>query len=184
MSPELSAKRIELLREMLPGLSRVAVLWNADNPGATHHAAVMERAIAQLGLACLRFPVRGPNDFADAVQAATRAGAEVLDVVDDTALTHHRAQLLGLAAQHGLPVGSMYKDFAEAGGLIAYAPNLPAIYRRAAYYVDRLLQGAKPADLPVEQPTQFDLVINLKTAQHLGLTIPPAVLYQADQVIR
>jgi putative ABC transport system substrate-binding protein len=184
MSPELSARRIELLREILPGLSRVAVLWNANNPGATHHAAVMERAIAQLGLACLPFPVRGPSDFAAAIQAATRAGAEVLDVVDDTALTHHRAQLLGLAAQHALPVGSMYKDFAEAGGLIAYAPNLPAIYRRAAYYVNRLLQGAKPAALPVEQPTQFDLVINLKTAKQLGITIPPTVLYQADQVIR
>ena len=184
MQPEYNAKRLELLREILPGLSRVAVLFNANNQGAALNAAGLERASAQLGLAFLPLPVSGPSDFAGAFQAATRAGAEALDVIDDTALTHHRAQILRLAAKHALPVGSMYKDFAMAGGLFAYGPNTSAIYRRMAYYVDRILQGAKPADLPVEQPTQFDLVINLKTAKQLGVTFPPTILYRADTVIR
>jgi putative ABC transport system substrate-binding protein len=118
------------------------------------------------------------------VQAATRERADALVVFDDTALTQYRAQILRLAAQHALPVASIYKDFAEAGGLIAYGPSLPALYRRAAYYVDRILQGAKPSALPVERPMQFELVINLKTAQALGLTIPPHLLFQADEVIK
>jgi putative ABC transport system substrate-binding protein len=181
---ELAAKRLQLLTELLPGLSRVAVLFNADNLGGTVIMEEMERASAPLGLQVLRLPVRGPSDFAAAFQAATRARAEALAVLDDAAVTKYREQILHLAAQHALPVGSMYRDFAEAGGLIAYGPNLPAIYRRAAYYVDRILKGAKPEDLPVEQPTQFDLVINLKTAEQLGITIPPEVLYQADKVIQ
>ena len=111
------------------------------------------QASAPLGLAVLRLPVRGPSDFPGALQAATRAHAEALAVLDDTAITQHRTPILGLAAQHALPVGSIYKDFAEAGGLIAYGPNLPALYRRAVYYVERILQGAKPSELPVERPT-------------------------------
>jgi putative ABC transport system substrate-binding protein len=182
---ELFAKRIELLREILPGLARVAVLFNADNPGSTLNVAEIERASAQLGLqVALPLPVRGPRDFSGALQAAIQARAEALAVLDDTAVTQHRRQLLTLAAQHALPVGSIYKDFAEAGGLIAYGPSLPALYRRAVYYVDRILQGAKPADLPVEQPMKFELVLNLKTAKELGLTIPPHILFQADEVIK
>jgi putative ABC transport system substrate-binding protein len=184
MHTELSAKRLELLRELLPGLARVVVLFNTGNPSHPPQIAELEHASAQLGLALLPLPVREPSDFPDAFQAATRARAEVLIVLDDTALTQHRGQLLTLAATHALPVVSRYKDFTEAGGLIAYGPSLPALYRRAAYYVDRILQGAKPADLPVEQPMQFELVINLKTAQALGLTIPPHLLFQADEVIR
>ena len=183
MQPEQNAKRIELLREILPGFSRLAVLFNADNPGATLNAAEQERASAQMGLTFLPLPVRAPSDFPGAFEAAARARAEVLDVLDDTRPTHHRAEILRLAAKHALPVGSIYKNFAEAGGLFAYGPNLPAVYRRAAYYVDRILQGAKPANLPVEQPSTFDLVINLKTAKALGLTIPPSLLARADQVI-
>jgi putative ABC transport system substrate-binding protein len=162
----------------------VAVLYNADNLGSSSIMEEMARASAPLGLQVLRLPVRGPSDFAAAFQAATRARAEALAVLDDAAVTKHRRPILDLAAQHALPVGSISKDFAEAGGLIAYGPNLPALYRRAAYYVERILPGAKPADLPVEPPTPFDLVINLKTATHLGIPIPPAVLYQADMVIR
>jgi putative ABC transport system substrate-binding protein len=123
------------------------------------------------------------SDFAGAFQAASRARAEALAVVDDTAITRHRGQILALAAHHSLPVVSIYKDFAEAGGLIAYGPNLPALYRRAAHYVDRILKGTKPSDLPIEEPTKFELVINLKTAKALGLTIPPSLLLRADQVI-
>jgi putative tryptophan/tyrosine transport system substrate-binding protein len=183
MHTEFSAKRLELLREILPGLSRVVGLFNADNPSHTPQIAELEHASAQLGLALLPLPVRDPSDLPGAFQAATRARAEALIVLDDTAITQQRGQILTLAATHALPVISRYKDFTEAGGLIAYGPSLPALYRRAAYYVDRILQGAKPADLPVEQPMKFELVINLKTAQALGLTIPPTLLFQADEVI-
>ena len=184
MHLEQHVKRFELLREILPTLSRVAILINANNPGSLLNAAGIERASAQLGLAFLTLPVRGPSDFPGAFQAATRAGAKALVISDDTFLTQHRVQLLKLAAKHALPVATRYKDFAEAGGLIAYGPNLPALYRRAAYYVDRILKGTKPTDLPVEQPTEFYFIINLKTAKALGITIPPIVLYQADEVIR
>ena len=118
------------------------------------------------------------------MQAATREHVEALIVFDDTAITQHRAPLLRLAAQHALPVASIYKDFAEAGGLLAYGPSLPALYRRAVYYVDRILQGVKPSELPVERPTKFELVLNLKTAEALGITISPTLLFQADEVIQ
>jgi putative ABC transport system substrate-binding protein len=181
---DLGLKRMQVLKEILPGISRVGMLFNADNPGAKLNLAEIEEVSAQLGLAFLPLPVRGPSDFPGALQAATRERAEALVVFDDTAITQHRTQLLRLAAQHALPVASIYKDFAEAGGLIAYGPSLPALYRRAAYYVDRILQGAKPSELPVERPMKFELVINLKTAQGLGLTIPPSLLFQADEVIK
>ena len=181
---DLSLKRIQVLKEILPGLSRVGALVNADNPATKLNLDEIAEVSAELGLAFLPLPVQGPSDFPGAVQAATRAHAEALVVFDDTALTQQRAQLLKLAAQHALPVASIYKDFAEAGGLLAYGPSLPALYRRAAYYVDRILQGAKPSELPVERPMQFELVINLKTAKALGLTIPSTVLFQATEVIQ
>ena len=184
MHAELSAKRIELLKEILPGLSRVVVLFNADNPGQAPQIAELELASAQMGLAFLPLPVRGPSDFPGAFQAATRARAEALFVLDDTTVTQHRAEILRLAAHHALPVVSRYKEFAEAGGLMAYGPSLRPVYRRPAYYVDRILKGAAPSDLPVEQPMDFDLVLNLQTAQALGLTIPPNLLFQANEVIR
>ena len=179
----LAAKRIQFLREIVPGFSRVVVLYNADNPGTRFGAAEMEEASSHLGLQFLRLPVRGPSDFPGAFQAASRARAEALFVLDDVALTQKRGHIVKLAAAHSLPVISNYRDFAEAGGLLAYGPNLPAAYRRAAYYADRILRGAKPSDLPVEEPTQLDLVVNLKTARALGLTIPPSVLLSANHVI-
>jgi putative ABC transport system substrate-binding protein len=184
MHKEFSGKRVEFVREILPGLSRVVVLFNADNPGQTPQLVELEQVSAQLGLAFLPLPVQGPSDFPGALQAATRARAEALFVLDDTTLTNHRAEILRLAAQHALPVVSRYKEYVEAGGLMAYGPTLLPVYRRAAYYVDRILKGAPPSDLPIEQPMYFDLVINLKTAQALGLTIPPHILFQAGQVIR
>jgi putative ABC transport system substrate-binding protein len=144
----------------------------------------LELASSQLGLEFLPLPVRGPSDFPGAFQAATRARAKALFVLDDTTVTQHRAEILRLAAHHALPVVSRYKEFAAAGGLMAYGPTLLPVYRRAAYYVDRILKGATPSDLPIEQPMHFDLVINLKTAQALGLTIPPSLLFQATEVIR
>ena len=183
MHTDLSAKRIELLREILPDISRVAVLSNADNPGHAPQVAEMERASSQLGLEFLSLPVHDPGDLAGTFQHATRARAEALIVLDDTSFTNHRSQILTLAADQSLPVVARYKDFADAGALIAYGPSLPALYRRAAYYTDKILKGAKPSDLPIEQPTRFDLVLNLKTAKALGLTIPPSVLMRADHVI-
>ena len=179
----LAPKRIQLLTEILPGLSRVVVLYNADNPGNRFGIAEMEAASSQRGLQFLRLPVRNPSDFTAAFQAATRARAEALLVSDDVWLSQRRDHILKLAAAHSLPVVSGYRDFAEAGGLLAYGPNLPAVYRRAAHYVDRILKSAKASDLPLEQPTEFDLVINLKTARALGLTIPPSVLLSANHVI-
>jgi putative ABC transport system substrate-binding protein len=183
MHTEMSAKRIELLREVLPGLSRVVVLSNADNPGHTPQVAEMELVSAGLGLGFLSLAIHGPGDLPGAFQAATEAQAEALIVLDDTSFTNHRARILALAAEHALPVVSRYMDFAEAGALIAYGPSLPALYRRAADYTDRILKGARPGDLPIEQPTRFDLVVNLQTAKSLGLAIPPSVLVRADHVI-
>lgn len=178
----LAAKRIQLLKEIIPGISRVVVLFNADNPGTKSDAAEMEKASAQLGLQFLRLPAR-TSDLPGAFQAAARARAEALFVLDDTAFTQQRAKILRLATNHALPVVSIYKDFAEAGGLLAYGPNLPAVYRRTAYYTGRILNGAKPSELPVEEPTQFDLVVNLKTARALGLSVPSSVLLSANHVI-
>jgi len=166
---ELGPKRIQLLREVLPGISRAAVLYNADNPGQTFQVEEIGSASSRLGIKLLHLPVRGPSDFSPAFQAATRARTEALFVLDDTAVTKHRGQILTLAATHSLPVVSRYRDFAEAGALMAYGPSLPAVYRRAAHYVDRLLKGTKPSDLPIEEPTQFELVVNLRTAKTLGL---------------
>jgi putative ABC transport system substrate-binding protein len=180
---ELGPKRIQLLREILPRIARVAVLSNADNSAHTPQVAEMELASSRIGLEVLSLPVRGSSDFSAAFQAATRARAEALLVLDDTVITRHRGHILKLAAAHSLPVVSRYKDFVEAGGLVAYGPSLPAVYRRAAHYADRILKGASPSDLPIEEPTQFDLVINLKTAKALGLTIPPSVLLSATHVI-
>ena len=144
----------------------------------------VERKGGRLGLTFLRLPVHDPSEYAGAFQAASRARSEALFVMDDGAITNHRRQILDLAAKHSLPVVSIYRDFAEAGGLIAYGPSLNAVYRRAATYVDRILKGTKPGDLPVEQPTSFELVINLKTARDLNLTIPPSVLARADDLIQ
>ena len=183
MPDELGAKGIQLLHEVVPTLTQVAALYKADNPGALLVVTETERRSMQLGLHFLRLPIRDPSDLPGAFQAATRAHIEALFVMDDGAMTKLRNQLLELAARHSLAVVSIYKDFAEAGGFIAYGPSLSTIYRRGAVYVDRILKGDKPADLPVEQPTKFDLAINLRTARALGLTIPPSVLLRADDVI-
>jgi len=143
----------------------------------------LESASGQLGLKLHSMLLRGSNDLPAAFQAAARAHDEALFVLDDTALTRQRGEILKRATAHSLPVVARYKDFADAGGLIAYGPNLPAVYRRAAYYSDRLLRGARPSDLPLEEPSQFDLVVNLRTARALGLSIPPAVLLSATHVI-
>ncbi len=182
--PELTGKRLQLLQEVVPKLSRVAILWNSASPITPPQFTEAEAAAGVLGVQLESLEVRAPNDFERAFQAATRRRAGALLVLDDFFVFSHRRRIAALAAKSRLP--SMYglTGFAEAGGLMVYGPNLPDMYRRSATYVDRILKGAKPADLPVEQPTRFELVINLKVAKALGLTIPPSVLIRADQVVQ
>ena len=181
---ELGAKQLQLLKELLPRLSRVAALWNAHNPGGAIVVKDMEPSAVALGLQLLPVSVGSSSEFVGAFEAAARGRAEALYVNDDAFMTRHRVQILDLADKHSLPVLTTYKDFVEAGGLIAYGASPAAIYKRAAVYVDKILRGAKPADLPIEQPTTFELVLNLRTAKSLGLTIPPALLLRADHVVK
>ena len=183
MPDALGPKGVELLKEVLPKARRMAALYQGNNPGAVVIVDEVERRGAQLGLQFIRLPVHNPQDYEHAFEMASRAESEALFVMDDGAITKHRREILALAAKRSLPVVSIYKDFAEAGGLIAYGPNLKVVYRRAADYVDKLIKGERASDLPVEQPVSFDLVINLKTARVLGLIIPQSVLIRADEVI-
>jgi putative ABC transport system substrate-binding protein len=186
LSGDLSPKRLEILKETLPGLSRVAVLWNAGNPTATRFFKDMEDAAPQLGIRLQPLGVRGAgsDEVQNAIDAAARAGAGALFVIEETMLLANRTLILNQAAKRRMPTASTNKEFVQAGGLVGYGVNLPDMFRQTARYVDKILKGAKPADLPVEQPTKFELVINLKTAKALGLTIPQSVLLRADQVIQ
>jgi putative tryptophan/tyrosine transport system substrate-binding protein len=162
LAAELSGKRLELIKEALPGISRVAWLWNSANPTATRVFRETERASPQLGIQLQPLKVQGPDEFQNAFKVATGKHAGVLFVWEDAVLLPHRTRILELAAKHRLPAASQYREFAEAGGLLSYGPNLPEHFRRAATYVDKILKGTKPTDLPVEQPTKFEFVINLK----------------------
>jgi len=181
---DLSGKRLELLKEALSGVSRVGVLWNSANPTATRVFREMEEASPGLGVRIHPMGLQDPDELQKAFEAAIKARVGGLFVLEEAVMASYRTRVLGLASKHRLPTGSMYKEFAEAGGLLTYGPDLPDLFRRAATYVDKILKGAKPADLPVEQPTKFELVINLKTAKQIGVTIPPNVLVRADKVIR
>ncbi|HEX2440957.1 MAG TPA: ABC transporter substrate-binding protein [Methylomirabilota bacterium] len=183
MPDELGAKGVQILHEVMPNLTQIAALYQGDNPGARLVVTETERRARLLGLRFLHLPIRDPAELPGVFQTAVRAHVEGLFVMDDGAMTKLRRQITEQAARHNLPVVSIYRDLVEAGGLIAYGPSLTAVYRRGAGYVDRILRGARPTDLPVELPTQFDLAINLKTAKALGLTIPPSVLLRADHVI-
>jgi putative ABC transport system substrate-binding protein len=179
----LGAKAIEALSQTIPTLSRVAAFYKGDNPGALLVVTETERRSSELGVRFERLPIRDPSDFPDAFAAAARARAQAVFVMDDGAMTNMRGPFLKHASQRSLPVASIYKDFAEAGGLFAYGPDLGHVYRRAAHYVARLLRGAKPSELPVEQADIFHFVINLKAAKALGLTIPPSLLLRANHLI-
>ena len=180
---ELTGKGLALLKEAFPSLSRVAVLWYVPNAAADIAVSAIKAASRELGLELLLLPVRGQADLITAFQTASRSRAEALIVLADVIATQHRGEILNLAATHSLAVISQYRVFAEDGALLAFGPNASAMYRRAAYYVDRILKGANAGDLPVEQATIFDLVVNLKTAKTLGVTIPPSLLARADKVI-
>ena len=144
----------------------------------------MESASLKLGIRVLHLGVRGPDELQKAFEVAAKERAGALFVIEEAVMASSRIRILNLAAKHRLPTASNYREFAEAGGLLSYGPDLPDLFRRAATYVDKILKGAKPADLPVEQPTRFELVINLKTAKTLGLTIPQIILLRADHVIQ
>jgi len=178
------AKDLELLKEAVPKVRRVAVLSNPANPGQPLAISYVKDAARSLGLQLQLVEARGPEDFDGAFAAMARERAGALFVLQDPAYISHRARLVGLAANNRLPTILTQREDAEAGGLMSYGPRLSDLWRRAATYVDKILKGAKPGDLPVEQPTKFELVINLKTAKALGLTIPPALLQRADEVIQ
>jgi putative ABC transport system substrate-binding protein len=182
---ELPGKQLELLKEAVPYCSRVAVLTNPDTPSHGLEMAHLAVAAKALGLHVHIVPLRRQDELASAFAAMGREGAEALVVLGEPLLVDPIiGAIVDRAAQYRLPAIYRWRSHAQAGGLMSYGPNQPAIWRRFAYYVDRLLQGATPADLPVEQPTKFELIINLKTAQAIGLTIPPSVLAQATEVIQ
>lgn len=183
MTPELMEKRLELLRAILPGRTRVAVLWNPGNPVSEPEFAKAQAAARSLGMQLQSFGVSDPRELPGAFSSmkTERAGAVLL--VPDAMFFGQRKEIADLAASNRLPLVAHLREFAEAGGLMTYGPNGLDVHRRAATYVDKILKGAKPGDLPIEQPTRFDLVINLRTAAALGITIPPAVLARADRVI-
>jgi putative ABC transport system substrate-binding protein len=181
--PEVSAKGLTLLKEALPSLTRVAVLWNAANPANALVWRDVEATARAAGLVLYPQQVREPKDFEAAFIAITQERPEGLLVLVDALLNQYRNQIVDFTAREHFPAVFQFREFAELGGLMSYGPNLPDMFYRAADYVDRILKGAKPADLPIEQPTKFELVINLKTARALGLEIPPTLLARADEVI-
>ena len=180
---ELAGKRLALLREAVPKASRVAVLANPANSSTPSNLRETEVAARALGLRLQVFEVRTPDELESAFEAMQREGVEALVQVNDGMLFSQRRRIVDLAARRRLPAIYEDREFVESGGLMSYGVGIAENFRRAATYVDKILKGAKPADLPVEQPTKFELVINLKTAKALGLTLPPAILARADQVI-
>src|SRR5262249_17154891 len=176
ISEELEGKRLELLREALPRLVRVAVLWNAANPGHAMNVKEMEAAAPQLGLQVLAIGVERADELPAAIESAVNAQAGALFVIDDLVISSYQGQILELTRNARLPVISQFRDFAVAGGLMAYGPNNDEMFRRAAVFVDKIFKGANPADLPVQAPIKFELVINHQTARLLGLTVPASLL--------
>jgi putative ABC transport system substrate-binding protein len=180
---ELAGKRLELLRDMAGGLSRIAVLSNPSNPPHVHYLRETERVATALGLDAQAFEVRGPNDLTGAFAAMADWRANGLVTLTDGMLFSQRARVVELARKSRLPSVYPEAEFVTSGGLASYGPNLADLFRQAAGYVDRILKGTKPADLPIEQPSRFELVINLKTAQELGLVISRDFQLRADDVI-
>ena len=183
MGPDLGAKRLELLKELLPRLSRVAVLWNAANSYSALTFKATQAAGRTLGIKVQSLEVRAPDHFDGAFEAARRQPPDALITVEDPLTVTHRQSVADFAAGQRLPSLHGAREFAAAGGLMSYGASLADLFRRAADYVDKIFKGAKPADLPIQQPTKFELVINLKAAKTLSLTVPPTLLARADEVI-
>ena len=180
---QLVGKRLELLKQLIPRASRIAILRDPDNHSSALNLRDAESAAKSVGVVVQGVSVRGPKDLDAAFLAMKRARTDAVILAENTRFIADRRRIADLAVMHRLPMMVAAKEYAEAGGLISYGTDYPDLFRRAATYVDKILKGAKPGDLPVEQPTTFELVINLKTAKALGLTIPPSLLQRADQVI-
>ncbi len=183
VGPEIAGKGLGLLREIVPKVRRVAILSNPANPVQSLFIRELKVAARSLGVQLQLLEARGPDEFDGAFAAMAKERVGALLVVDDSMFIFYRTRLADLAARSRLPAAYGNRADVEAGGLMSYGPSLRDVFRRAATYVDKILKGAKPGDLPVEQPTKFELVINLKTAKALGLTIPPSVLVRADHII-
>jgi putative ABC transport system substrate-binding protein len=184
LSPEISGKQVELLKEIVPRLSRVAILGNSTIPGNAQSLREMKVAAEAFGMQLQYLDVLGPKDIETAFQAARNGRAEAVLVLGSSVLLLERTQVVELVGRNRLPAIYSQREFLDAGGLMTYGPNFADLWRHAATYVDKVLKGAKPADLPVERPKRFELMINLKTAKQIGLTIPPNVLARADRVIK
>jgi putative ABC transport system substrate-binding protein len=183
LTTDISGKRLELLAEAVPNLSRVAVLFNPRNPNNFNFLEETQAAAQKLRIEMQSFGVSNPEQLEPAVETAIGKGVTALNVIDDPWIHSQRERIVALAANHRLPAIYGIRDFADEGGLMAYGPNRPDQFHRSAIFVDKILKGSKPADLPVEQPTKFELIVNLKTARALGLDIPATVLARADEVI-
>jgi putative ABC transport system substrate-binding protein len=183
LAPQLSAKRLDLFKQAMPKLARAAVLWNTANAGMMLRFKETEAASRTLGLTIESVGVQGPDDFENAFSAIVKLRPDALLVLADTVTVAHRRRTIDFAIANRLPAIYEMREFTDDGGLMSYGISMPDHFRQAATYVDKILKGAKPADLPIEQPIKFEFVINLKTAKALGLTIPPSLLLRADQVI-
>lgn len=185
MTAEIVGKHLELLKETFPRISRVGTLWNPANPNfQAIQLKEAEEAARVLGVRLQLVEGRDPNEIDRAFEAVAKERTRALLILNDPVFTAHRKRMADLSVKHRLPTVSGTLEYTEAGGLMAYGPSFPEMHKRAAAYVDKILKGTKPADLPVERPTKFDLLINLKAAKQIGLTIPPNVLARADKVIR
>jgi len=183
LTAEVSAKRLQILKTAVPGLSRAAALWNPGNSAIVFSWKETQAAARVLGLTLQSHEVQGPKDFAAAFAAIVEERPDALLVLQDAVTMQQRKEIISFAIEKRLPSMFQERGWAVAGGLMSYGENLPSMYRRAAYFVDRIFKGAKPADLPVEQATKFDMVINLRTAKAIGFTIPDSILALADEVI-
>jgi putative ABC transport system substrate-binding protein len=183
LTAEVSAKRLEILKRVVPGLSRAAGLWNPANPAIVFSWKETQGAARALGVTLQSHEVQGPKDFAAAFASIVEERPDALLVLQDAVTMQQRTEIISFAIEKRLPSMFQERGWAIAGGLMSYGENLPSMYRRAAYFVDRIFKGAKPADLPVEQATKFDMVINLRTAKAIGFTIPDSILALADEVI-
>ena len=184
MATDLWPKRLELLKEIFPKLSRAALFWNKSNAGMAIEAKATQEAAGLMGVTLLDRGVKDPNEIEWVLDATSKDRPDGFLPLMDLSLRSHEKRIIEFLTKNRLPAIFENQEMVEAGGLISYGPNYDEVYRRAAVYVDKILKGAKPADLPVEQPTKFDLIINLKAAKQIGLTIPPNVLARADRVIK
>jgi len=183
IASDLTGKRLALVKEVLPAAMKIALLWNRPSEGSALVFQEMNRIKGQVGLDLEDIGISDGRELQEAFASAVRARVAAVMVIDDPVMTSRRAKVAQLAADHGLPVFSQYSEYVDAGGLMSYGPKLTAIYRRGAIYVDRILKGAKPSELPVEQPIVFEMVINLRTARSLGIELAPTLLARADEVI-